>query len=174
MTYKDDPFYIQIIPLVLNAEGGYVNHPNDPGGETKYGIAFNYQKNNLAKMGIHSVKDLTLDQAREFYYEFFWKACKADKIPDINLAYLHFDSAIQHGIGIANRFLAALKPQPQFFEGNGKNSFLFNKLFQQYYADRLKYYSTIIVRNAKLRVFAAGWLNRMAHLLDNLDKLKQG
>ena len=45
-------------------EGGYYNHPNDKGGPTKYGIAFNFNVERLAARGITSpdqMKDLSID-----------------------------------------------------------------------------------------------------------------
>ena len=38
-------------------------------------------------------------------YDEYWKASGADKIKDKDLAYMHFDSAINHGVGGARELL---------------------------------------------------------------------
>jgi len=48
------------IAFVLRHEGGYVNDPRDPGGETKYGIS------KRAYPGL-DIKNLTEEQAKEIY-----------------------------------------------------------------------------------------------------------
>lgn len=53
------------IPIVLKNEGGYVNDPNDPGGETKYGIS----KSSYPAVDI---ANLTIGQATAIYLRDFW------------------------------------------------------------------------------------------------------
>lgn len=49
----------------IDHEGGCVNHPEDPGGETKFGIT----KRSYPHLNI---RDLTLDDARAIYRRDFW------------------------------------------------------------------------------------------------------
>ena len=76
---------------------GYVNDPDDTGGETKFGIAKN------ANPGVN-IKKLTWQQAKAIYYEKYWIAGHSHKLPP-NIAVLHFDGCINHGVARANRFL---------------------------------------------------------------------
>jgi len=66
----------RLFKWLIELEGGYVDHPADPGGATKYGItaavAQKYGKN---------VKDLTLDDARRIYYEMYYLSPGIDKLP---------------------------------------------------------------------------------------------
>jgi len=55
----------EIIEVVLHHEGGYVNDPKDPGGETNFGIA----KRSHPDVDI---KNLTKDGAKEIYKEHYW------------------------------------------------------------------------------------------------------
>lgn len=62
-------------------EGGYYNHPNDKGGPTKYGIAFNFNVERLAARGITSpdqMKDLSIDIAADIAEEGYWIRAKCD------------------------------------------------------------------------------------------------
>jgi lysozyme family protein len=60
LTQFDD-----IIEVVLEHEGGYVNDPQDPGGETNFGVA----KRSHPDVDI---KNLTKDGAKEIYYQDYW------------------------------------------------------------------------------------------------------
>ncbi|MFN8493825.1 MAG: glycosyl hydrolase 108 family protein [Caldilineaceae bacterium] len=87
------------IRFVLRWEGGYVNDPNDPGGETNYGIS----KRSYPQLDI---ANLTLDQAVEIYQRDYWQASGADKLP-WPLSLVHFDSAVNCGMAQANVWLQA-------------------------------------------------------------------
>lgn len=103
--YESDLLYCKIVHFIINAEGSYVNDPNDPGGPTKFGIASYYNGAILKSMGVDDVFDLTLEQAKQIYYTKYWKASKADKIQNARLAYIHTDSAINCGVAQAAVFL---------------------------------------------------------------------
>lgn len=92
-----DPIFNKLIGPLLNREGGYVNDPHDTGGETKYGIAARFNP------GI-DIKNLTLDKAKDIYYKKYWLASGADKIADPLARELHFDAAINQGVGAAKWF----------------------------------------------------------------------
>jgi lysozyme family protein len=62
------------INRVLGIEGNYVNDPNDPGGETKFGIS----KRSYPNLDI---KDLTGEQAVALYHRDFWEVLKLDSFP---------------------------------------------------------------------------------------------
>ena len=55
----------------LELEGGYVNDPNDSGGQTKYGIS----KKAYPDLDI---PNLTIAQAMEIYRKDYWDRCKCD------------------------------------------------------------------------------------------------
>ncbi len=60
-----------IIEVVLHHEGGYVNDPKDPGGETNFGVA----KRSHPDVDI---KNLTKDGAKEIYKEHYWDGNKVE------------------------------------------------------------------------------------------------
>jgi lysozyme family protein len=79
---------------------GYVNDPLDAGGETKYGVA----KNANPDLDITS---LDWEAAKRVYYRRYWLAANCDDLTliDPRLAVLHFDGAVNHGVGRAAKFL---------------------------------------------------------------------
>lgn len=81
----------------LAFEGGYVNDPDDPGGETNYGIS----KGMFPGLDI---KNLTLEQAKKIYWQYYWVAAKCDLVPD-RLRGIYFDMAVQHGVSRAVKLM---------------------------------------------------------------------
>lgn len=78
------------IERVLGNEAGYVNDPNDPGGETKWGIS----KRSYPEVDI---KSLTRDQAITLYNIDFWIPARLAALPD-SIAYQALDFAVNSGI----------------------------------------------------------------------------
>jgi len=85
------------IERILGHEGGYVNDPNDPGGETKFGISKRSYPN-------VDIKNLTLDQAKAIYHRDFWSKVRGDMLYD-GVAYQTLDFAVNSGIETAIRYL---------------------------------------------------------------------
>ena len=83
--------------LTVGVEGGYVNDPADPGGETKYGIS------HRAYPDI-DIKALTLDQAKDIYRRDYWQAASCDSMPE-RIGHLVFDCAVHHGVKTAIKLL---------------------------------------------------------------------
>lgn len=81
----------------VGIEGGYVNDPNDPGGETKFGIS----KRSYPDVDI---ANLTRDQAKAIYLRDFWDRIHADQLAD-GVAFQAFDFAVNSGIETAVRKL---------------------------------------------------------------------
>jgi len=78
-------------------EGGYVNDPHDPGGETKFGISKRaYPHLNIAT--------LTKAQAKQLYYQDYWLKAECPALP-ARLAIVTFDTAVSQGVGRAKRLL---------------------------------------------------------------------
>lgn len=86
---------------LIGHEGGYVNHPDDPGGETNWGIT----KRTAREAGYTgSMRDLTRDLAKDIYFDAYWMRARCDEF-DGAIAFQLFDAAVNHGIGNAIRFL---------------------------------------------------------------------
>ena len=86
-----------IIEVVLHHEGGYVNDPKDPGGETNFGIA----KRSHPDVDI---KNLTKDGAKEIYKEVYWDKNKVESLPE-DLRHIYFDMCVNQGRGRAVKIL---------------------------------------------------------------------
>lgn len=143
------------IVRVLGHEGGYVNDPRDPGGETKWGIS----KRSYPALNI---KALTRDQAIAIYDRDFWARAQCDKLPAA-IAFQLLDAAVNHGMGNPIRWLqraagvaadgnigpvtlAAVRKADQ------------NDLLLRFNAERLEFYADL----QKFKDFGRGWIRRVA------------
>jgi lysozyme family protein len=75
--------------VIVGIEGGYVNDPNDPGGETKFGLS------KRANPDL-DIKNLTLQQAQERYRTRYWACHDLDSL-EYGKALLIFDTAVNGG-----------------------------------------------------------------------------
>lgn len=82
---------------LISNEGGYVNDPRDPGGETNWGISRRSYPG-------EDIKKLTREQAKSIYQRDFWIRGRMDEY-DPALAFQVFDAAVNHGIETAVRML---------------------------------------------------------------------
>lgn len=90
---------------VLEHEGGYVDHPSDPGGATNMGIT----KTTLERwrdrpVSKQEVRDLTVSEAAQIYRAKYWNVVRGDDLPPA-LALVAFDCAVNQGPDRAKRWL---------------------------------------------------------------------
>src|SRR5690606_35419583 len=98
MSAITDERFLRAVEVVLEHEGGYVNDPRDPGGETKYGIS----KRSYPDLNISS---LTRGDAIAIYYRDWWKRYGYDRLQDDAVATKVFDMAVNMGASTAHRLL---------------------------------------------------------------------
>ncbi|MCH8029078.1 MAG: peptidoglycan-binding protein [Candidatus Dadabacteria bacterium] len=89
--------FLRVVEYVLKHEGGYVNDPDDPGGETKFGIS-------KRSFPILDIKSLTRNQAVAIYWGDYWKP-EYDKINSEAIATKVFDLAVNTGHRTAHQRL---------------------------------------------------------------------
>ena len=92
--------------LVLQHEGGFVNHPKDPGGATNKGVTQAVYDDWRASKGLplRSVKYITMAEVGPIYRKLYWDACRCDDLPS-GVDYCVFDFAVNSGRDRAARYL---------------------------------------------------------------------
>lgn len=89
--------YENCLKCVLDSEGGYINHPSDPGGATNFGITkqawADYLKIPVSNLDI---KNLDNKLVADFYKKKYWDVCKCDLLP-AGIDYCVFDYAVHSG-----------------------------------------------------------------------------
>lgn len=93
------------LPLLLKHEGGYVDHPRDPGGATNLGITLDtLSAHRGRKVSKDEVKVLTVAEAGAIYLKNFWHPAFCDRLP-AGADYMLFDLAVNSGVGRARKYL---------------------------------------------------------------------
>lgn len=169
---------------VIKYEGGYVNDPDDPGGETKYGIS----KKSYPHLNI---RNLTFDQVFSIYHEDYWKKVRLNEVESDEIKSKLLDIVVQFGIEGGTRLWKTALKDVYDDEGDKKiNSpdFDLDQIIE--FTNKanplnvvlalrmamVRQYLTLVKRNPNLKKFLNGWLNR-AHdddgkkLSYQLDKL---
>lgn len=97
--------YPTAIKNVLAHEGGYTNHPSDPGGPTNWGITiFDARKYWKAGATAADVKAMPLSVAQSIYERRYWDAQRCDDLP-AGLDYSVFDYGVNSGTGRSGKVL---------------------------------------------------------------------
>lgn len=150
-----------IIQFVLDAEGGYDNDPDDPGGETKYGI----DKRSHPDVNI---KELTVEEARDIYFTEYWTKFNCDKFA-APLGEVYFDCCVNTGAKQSNKFIqravgtevdGIIGPKTLIAINQSDPAVLANAVIDQ----RQKFYENLAYNKVSLKKFLKGWTNRNNNL----------
>lgn len=159
--------FLESLPFVLRWEGGYVNHPNDPGGATNKGVTQKVYDAWRIKQGLatQDVRQISDDEVHALYESGYWLPPRCDKL-DSPLDTVQFDTAVNMGVGRAARFLQkAVGAQVDGAIGPGTLQCVANcdlgDTLANYCNVREQYYRGLVEANPKLGVFLKGWLNRL-------------
>lgn len=91
--------------MVLKHEGGFVNHPKDPGGMTNLGVTKAAWEVWLARTATESdMRALTPEKVKPFYKAMYWNKIKGDDLPS-GVDYAAYDLAVNSGVGRAAKYL---------------------------------------------------------------------
>lgn len=149
---------------LLGHEGGYSNHPDDPGGETMWGVTKRVAR---AEGYTGAMRDLPVEVAKTIYKKLYWLPVRADEVP-APIRYSLFDAAVNSGPTQAIQWLqrtvgvtedgkfgpktleAVLKADPEAVE-----------------ARMLGYRLMFMTDLGNWRSFNRGWAKRIATLLIN-------
>ena len=148
-----------IVQVVLKHEGGYVNDPDDSGGETNFGIS----KRAFPDLDI---KNLTKEDAVKIYHDKYWKPSKVEMLPE-RLWATYFDMAVNMGKKRACEILQKACNHKRNVnikvDGRlGRNTAASAKKLEpeRLQSFRVKYYAELINRKPKLEKYWFGWYKR--------------
>ena len=79
--------------ILMEHEGGYSNHPSDPGGETMWGVT---KRVALQEGYLGEMRLLPKETAKAIYKKKYWDAVHADELPE-PIRYTVFDAAVNSG-----------------------------------------------------------------------------
>jgi lysozyme family protein len=97
--------YDEVLRRLLAHEGGYTNHPSDPGGPTNFGITiYDYRKYVKPNATATDVRAMTVNEAKAIYRAKYWNAQRCDELP-AGVDYSVFDYGVNRGIGRSGKVL---------------------------------------------------------------------
>lgn len=164
----------EALRIVLRFEGGYANHPSDPGGPTYRGItqktydAWRKAHGDSSPRDVRSIADA---EVRAIYREGYWQAAHCDKLPP-PLHVVVFDVAVNSGPGRALRFLQEALGVPVTGRWDRQTRDAVEALrpsdvrvaVESILNLRECFYRQMALEDPKRRRFLQGWLNRLARL----------
>ena len=157
--------FSEALEVILHHEGGYVNHPKDPGGETNLGVTKRVYED---FGGTKDMKELTKEDVEPIYKKNYWDRVKGDNLPE-GLDLCIFDFAVNAGPGRAAKFLQKLigvtqdggiGPQTlgalQSAIGEDVRTQT-REMIEKYQAERHNYYQSL----STFETFGRGWTRRV-------------
>lgn len=167
----------EALVFTLKWEGGFFNHPLDPGGPTNFGIIQSRydQYRTSKKLPRRSVRDITVAEYTEIYDVYYWEPVRA-KWLDGTLGLALFDTAVNMGVGGAIRRLQMSLEVPLTGRWTQAISDVIHESDQLEVALNIcklriaKRYDRIRERPDQ-KVFLKGWLNRDNDLMRKVKSM---
>lgn len=178
----------RIVPIAINIvrrEGGWVDHPNDPGGATKHGVSLRYARTQGTLFDLdgdgdvdkNDIRLITPDMAAAVFILEFYLEPKINTLPEVIQAQV-FDMAVNAGAKRAmillQRMVNNLRMNdvdrlmedgvlgPKTYQALGTAASRFGTgLVKKYAEERLAFYRGLARSKPSLAVFLRGWENRV-------------
>jgi lysozyme family protein len=155
--------FAKCLTEVLKHEGGFVDHPDDPGGATNWGVT-----ERVARSHGYTghMRDLTVTTAKSIYRKDYWDAVRAEDLPPV-IRYAVFDAAVNSGVGQSTRWLqralgvaddGRIGPLTIAAATMAEPDVLLRKMLSQ----RLKFMTSL----SNWPSFSRGWARRIADLME--------
>lgn len=97
--------FARCLEAVLAEEGGFVDHPSDPGGATNRGVTIaNFRRYVKADGTVADLKRLTAEQAGIVFKKQYWDKVKGDYLPS-GIDHAVFDFAVNSGVSRSSKYL---------------------------------------------------------------------
>ena len=158
--------YQKCLEMILHHEGGYVNHPKDPGGMTNLGVTKRVYEDWVGySVSEHTMQNLTKEDVAPIYEKNYWGRVKGDELPN-GLDLCVFDFCVNAGTRRAAKYLQSmvgaardgaigpntLRQVNEYIEVNGLQATI-----QTYQTNRQRYYEKL----KTFETFGRGWTRRV-------------
>ena len=154
----------ECLDLVLKSEGGFVNHPSDPGGMTNLGVTKRvWQEYTGHEADEKEMRSLTPEKVAPLYEQKYWRPCYGEVLPR-GLDFVVFSMGVNAGPGRSVKLLqqsigcvpdGIIGPRTRELISNSNTATLIAKFSET----RREYYRAL----KTFPTFGKGWLNRVDH-----------
>jgi len=158
------------VQVILKHEGGYVNHPNDKGGPTNWGITQKvYEAYKGRPVTIDEMKKMPVSDAIDIYKKNYWDKVGGDNLKYYATALTLFDQAVNRGVAVVNRQAQGILGLTQDGVAGAKtiqalNSVADTTFIPKFLTAAENSYKAIVDKNPSQAVFLNGWMKRVQHL----------
>ena len=151
------------LALLLKSEGGYVNHPADPGGRTNLGVTQRVWESYIERSATEEdMRNLTPAMVAPLYRQRYWDTCRCDELPG-GLDYLAFDFSVNAGAARCIKTIQkSLNVHPDGVIGPITLQAIKNAEPDEFVANFSAAKETFYRGLATFGTFGKGWLNRVA------------
>ena len=166
----------ECLQIILHHEGGYVNHPEDPGGMTNLGVTKRVYEDWVGyAVSEHTMQNLTEEDVAPIYKKNYWDRVKGDDLPEgLNLCV--FDFGVNAGTGRAAKYLQTmigtvadggigpntLRALDEYVSLHGVN-----ETIENYQKNRQRYYEKL----KTFETFGRGWTRRVDETTETALKM---
>jgi len=157
----------EALRYTLAEEGGYVNHPKDPGGVTNLGVTKRALEDwKGGTISNDEMRSLTPEKVAPFYRQQYWDKCRCEDLPP-GVDFLVFDTAVNMGPGVAAKLLQeAVGAKVDGVIGpltvaNSKAAMHYAVVMQMSFLRALRYMKT-----KNIETFGNGWAVRLKRVQD--------
>ena len=164
--------YDKCLETILHHEGGYVNHPKDPGGETNLGVTKRVYEE---WGGTKNMKDLQVSDVAPIYKKNYWDKMKGDDLPG-GLDSCVFDFGVNAGPGRAAKYLqkmigtvvdGGIGPNTLAKLDSYVKEHTIQETIEKYQSMRQEYYESL----STFSTFGKGWTRRVEETTTLAHKL---
>ena len=153
----------QAFDILLKHEGGFSDHPADPGGKTRFGITEAVAR----EVGYRGdMRELPMDLAKRIYKSRYWDAVRANELPEA-VRYAVFDAAVNSGprqairwlqraVGVKDDGIIGPKTLAAVREADPE------RLLRRFLSQRLRFMTNL----PNWGSFSRGWARRVADLME--------
>lgn len=149
----------ECLDLVLKSEGGWVNHPSDPGGETNLGVTKRVWEEYVGHP-VKTLKNLTNDDVAPLYELKYWRTAYCEVLPR-GLDFVVFSMAVNAGPGRSIKLLQSaigcvsdgvIGPRTRGLISSSNSA----DIIQKFSTARREYYKSLKL----FPIFGKGWIAR--------------
>lgn len=184
-AWQNDGRFLRAVAHVLEHEGGFVDHPADPGGATNWGVSMRFLRglgdadgdgwldgdlDHDGDVDGDDIRAMTVDQARGIYWSQWWDRHDIGRF-DLPVAVKLFDLSVNMGHGQASKILqrAVAAAEGPRLADDGKIGPRTTQAVASCDARLVRvamrseaagFYRGLVTARAGRAVFLAGWLNR--------------
>lgn len=171
---KEVMTFQEALKEILKVEGGYVDHPQDHGSATNFGITIHTLSDFLGREATkEDVKNISQETVYKIYRQNYWDRMKLDQIRSSDVQMFLFDQAVNRGVRrVVEQLQTLVGTQPDGIMGPITITAVNQRDQRKLLIDLIKLaqnsYVSIVSTNPSQVAFLSGWIKRTQKFLERI------